>query len=142
MPRALWAASRQTYETSLGGDAGLAQLRAMVADARQAIAQLRAAIDMLGPEAGTATANIERVRDHLAGTDPLAGAARLVAAVRAALDKIDPLITRLDEIGDRIARGEGSLGRLLSDPEFPEDTKELGKIIKRHPWRILERPPK
>jgi hypothetical protein len=32
------------------------------------------------------------------------------------------------------------LGRLVGDPEFSEDPKELGKIIKRHPSWILERP--
>ena len=36
--------------------------------------------------------------------------------------------------------GEGSLGRLMADPEFADDAKDLGKIMKRHPWRILERP--
>ena len=36
-----------------------------------------------------------------------------------------------------LARGEGSLARLANDPEFPEDAKELGRILKRTPWRII-----
>jgi len=138
--RALVAAARQTYETSLGGDAGLGQLRAMVADARQAIAQVRAAIDVLGPRTAAVAANLERVQGHLAGTDPIARAAQTIAAVRAVLDKIDPLVAMLDELGARIASGEGSLGRLMQDPEFPEDAKDLGKILKRQPWKIIARP--
>jgi hypothetical protein len=29
---------------------------------------------------------------------------------------------------------------LMRDPEFPEDAKDLGKILKRQFWKILERP--
>jgi len=138
--RALVAAARQTYETSLGGEAGLVQFRAMVADARQAIAQIRAAIDVLAPRTAATAANLERVRGHLAGSDPIARAEQTIATVRAVLDKIDPLVAKLDEIGARIANGEGSLGRLMADPEFPEDAKDLGKIMKRQPWKIIAHP--
>lgn len=138
--RALVAAARQTYETSLGGEAGVMQFRAMVADARQAIAQVRAAIDVQGPKTAAIAANLERVRGHLAGSDPLAGAEQLIATIRAVLAKIDPLVAKLDELGERIANGEGSLGRLMQDPEFPEDAKDLGKIMKRQPWKIIAHP--
>jgi hypothetical protein len=60
--------------------------------------------------------------------------------VRGALDKVDPLLAMVREIIGRLERGEGSLGRLSRDPEFPEDTKELGKILKRQPWKILGKP--
>ncbi|HEY6173857.1 MAG TPA: hypothetical protein VIX73_05400, partial [Kofleriaceae bacterium] len=113
---------------------------ATAAAARQTVAEIRGALDVLGPELAATTANLVRIRGHLATGDPLARAEQVLAAARTALDQIDPLIATMREIGDRIARGEGSLGRLISDPEFPEDTKELGKIIKRHPWRVLERP--
>ena len=41
---------------------------------------------------------------------------------------------------DIIARGEGTIGRIQHDPEFPEDAKELGKILKRTPWRVIGHP--
>jgi len=63
-----------------------------------------------------------------------------IVAIRAVLDKVDPLLANAAELADRIARGEGSIGRLLQDPEFPEDTKDLGKIMKRQPWKIIARP--
>jgi hypothetical protein len=50
------------------------------------------------------------------------------------------LLAKVAEINARIARGEGSLGKLMKDPEFPEDAKALGKIMKRQPWRIIQRP--
>jgi ABC-type transporter Mla subunit MlaD len=138
--RELVAAARQTYETQLGGAAGLDQLRAMVADARQKIAETRAAIDVLGPSAAAIAANLARVRGHLATSDPITRIEQTIVAIRAVLDKVDPLLANAAELADRIARGEGSIGRLLQDPEFPEDTKDLGKIMKRQPWKIIARP--
>ena len=138
--RELLATARQTYETSLGGEPGVARFRAMVADARQTIAQARAAIDVLEPAAAAIAANLERVRGHLAQRDPIARAAQTITTIRAALDKVDPLLATLGELGDRIAHGEGSIGRLIQDPEFPEDAKDLGKIMKRQPWKIIARP--
>lgn len=137
--RAMIAAAGTTY-TALGGASGLAQLRAMASEARQTLAELRAAIELLAPHATAIAANVTRVRGHLAASEPIARAAQALATIRAAFDQLDPLIDRLDELGQRLAAGEGSLGRLMSDPEFPEDAKDLGKIMKRHPWRILARP--
>ena len=138
--RALAAAARRTYDTSLGGAPGLAQLSAAVAEARATVGAVRAAIDALAPQTAAVAANLARVRGHLAAGDPVARAEQAIAAARAALDKLEPLLANLDELGDRLARGEGSLGRLMRDPEFPEDAKDLGKIMKHHPWKILERP--
>jgi len=140
--RGLVTAATRTYDTSLGGAPGIARLAATVQDARQMIADLRGALDLLGPEAAAAFSHLARIRGHLAADDPVARVEQTLATARAALDKIDPLLATARDLADRLARGEGSIGRLLSDPEFPEDTKELGKIIKRHPWKILERPPR
>lgn len=134
--RALGGAARQTYQTSLGGDAELAQLRATIGDARREVARLRAALDRLAPRGDAVVAAIARIRGHVAALR----AERAIDAMRAALAMVDPLLGRLEELGARIASGEGSLGRLMADPEFADDAKDLGKIMKRHPWRILERP--
>jgi ABC-type transporter Mla subunit MlaD len=139
--RGLIASATRTYGTSLGGAPGLARLLATVHDARQAIAELRGTLDQLGPEAATVAAQLAQIRGHLAAHDPMARAEQTLATLRAALDKIDPLLATAADLADRLARGEGSIGRLLGDPEFPEDTKELGKYLKRHPWKILEHPP-
>jgi phospholipid/cholesterol/gamma-HCH transport system substrate-binding protein len=138
--RDLVAAATRTRDAALGGQPGIAHLVATAAAARETVAEIRAALEVLGPELAAATTELARIRGRVAAGDPLGRAEQIVAELRTALDKIDPLLATAREIGDRIARGEGSLGRLISDPEFPEDTKELGKIIKRHPWRVLERP--
>ncbi|HEY0476911.1 MAG TPA: MlaD family protein [Kofleriaceae bacterium] len=139
--RGLVAAGTRTYETALGGGPGVAQLVATVRDARDAIAEIRAALDVLEPPARAAVADLARIRGQLAAGDPVERARQVIATLRGALDKLDPLLATLADLGDRIARGEGSVGRLLRDPEFPEDTKELGRYLKRHPWKLLERPP-
>jgi len=138
--RAASAAARETYAGSLGGEPGLAHLRATVGDARAMIGELRAMLDLLRPDAAAVAANTARIRGHLAASDPLGRADQTLTAIRAALDKIDPVLATMAELGDRIARGEGSLGRLMSDPEFSDDAKDLGKIMKRQPWRIIARP--
>lgn len=138
--RALVTAARATYAGPLGGAPGVAALRAMLAEARATTAQLRAALAVLAPRLDTLVADAIRIRGHLAASDPIARTAQAIATIRAALDQLDPLVARLAELSARLAAGEGSLGRLMTDPEFPEDAKDLGKIIKRHPWRVLEKP--
>jgi hypothetical protein len=112
----------------------------MLQAARATVAEIRAAVDVLGPRARTIAADIARVRGGLSSADPVVRAEQILAAVRAQLDKLDPLLATAGELADRLARGEGSLGRLMTDPEFSDDAKDLGKVIKRHPWRVLERP--
>ncbi len=138
--RALITEARTTYDTALGGTPGVAQLGAMASHARQTLGELRGIVDQLAPRAEAIAADVRRVQGHVAATAPIARAQQALATLRAALDQLDPLVARLEDLGQRLAAGEGSLGRLMTDPEFPEDAKDLGKILKRRPWRILERP--
>jgi ABC-type transporter Mla subunit MlaD len=140
--RGLVAAATRTRDTALGGEPGIARLVATVREGQRAIAQARAALDVLGPELRALMANLTGIRDHVSASDPLGRTEHAIDALRAALDKIDPLLAAARDLGERIARGEGTIGRLTSDPEFPEDTKALGKYLKRHPWKLLEKPPK
>jgi len=139
--RGLVGAAQATYAGSLGGDPGVAQIRGMIHDARAAIDEIGAAVAVLGPRVDAIAANLGRVRGHLAATGPIARAQQVIAAVRATLDKLAPVLATIDELGERFANGEGSIARLLNDPEFPEDTKELSKIMKRQPWKVIVRPP-
>lgn len=139
--RSLVTAATRTYGTALGGAPGVAHLIATAGAARATLAEVRAAIDLLGPRLTATTAELARVRGHLAADDPVACAEQSLATLRRALDQIDPLLATAGELAQRITNGEGSLGRLLGDPEFPEDAKELGKIMKRQPWKIVQKPP-
>jgi ABC-type transporter Mla subunit MlaD len=139
--RSLVAAATRTYDTALGGAPGLAHLIATAGAARDSVAEVRAAIDLVGPRLAELAAGLTRVHGHLVAGDPVGRADQILATLRRALDQIDPLLATAGELARRIARGEGSVGRLLTDPEFPEDTKELGKIMKRQPWKIVQKPP-
>ncbi|MGE0402296.1 MAG: MlaD family protein [Kofleriaceae bacterium] len=136
----LVALAQKTYEQSLGGATGVAAFQATVANARALIGRLRATIDQLAPIAARLESDVVRVRDHVVAHDPPARVTEVLAKVRAALDKVDPLLATVEDISARFARHEGSIGRLMYDPEFPEDAKELGKILKRRPWKVIAKP--
>lgn len=136
----LLALAKKTYDESLGGEAGIAAFQATMADARALVARLRDVIDRLAPVAARLEANATRVRDHVVTHDPAGRASEVLAKMRAAIDKVDPLLATASDLAARFARHEGTIGRLMHDPEFPEDAKELGKILKRRPWRVIAKP--
>ncbi len=138
--RGLIDEAKRTYNEGLGGPSGVAELGATMTAARATLTHLRATLDLLSPKVAALGGQIDRVRTHVADHDPAAKVADTIAKVRAAIDRVDPLLATVAEIQDRLAKGEGSLGRLANDPEFPEDAKELGKIMKRQPWKIIARP--
>jgi hypothetical protein len=85
-------------------------------------------LDRVQQQAGAAAPDaIARLRTVLEDAD------RMMA-------KVDHLLAGTQELLAVIDRGEGSLMKLSRDPEFPEDAKALGKILKRSPWRIIGHP--
>lgn len=139
--RGLVFEAERTYAVGLGGESGLSHVRATVAAARSTLAQARGAIDRLQPLAAKLGGEVARIAGTVAAqASPVAKVDAILAQAKVAIDKIDPLLAKVDELSARIARGEGSMGRLMKDPEFPEDAKELGKVMKRHPWRIIAKP--
>ena len=138
---ALVAEGRQTY-AALGGDAGVDRIGqvkdragSVFAQGRAAIAQLRASADLLG-----ASVDVLKARVNTRGATAIERVELAIDRVKAAIDKIDPLLAQAELLQQQIARGEGSLLKLMNDPEFPEDAKELGKILKRQPWKLIDRP--
>lgn len=140
--RELVVIAKQTYAQSLGGPQGLAAVDATLADARVLVRQLRVVIDQLAPLAARLEGDVLRIRDHVAARDPAGRASDVLARIRVAIDKVDPLLATAQDLAARFARHEGTIGRLMHDPEFPEDAKELGKILKRRPWRVIVKPDK
>jgi phospholipid/cholesterol/gamma-HCH transport system substrate-binding protein len=47
------------------------------------------------------------------------------------------LTQSLNEIVDRLKRGEGTLGKLLYEEELYNNFRDLSRDIKRHPWKLL-----
>jgi len=136
----LFALATTIRERSLGGQVGLDRFAAMITRARATLAQARATIDLLAPRTSQLGDEVTRIGGQLAAQDAAGQVTAVLARVRLAIDKLDPLLAKVEDITSRIARGEGSLGRLANDPEFPEDAKELGKILKRRPWRVIAKP--
>jgi phospholipid/cholesterol/gamma-HCH transport system substrate-binding protein len=59
----------------------------------------------------------------------------------ARLDKItvkaDKSLTAVNLMVERLRRGEGTVGQLMTDEEIYDDLKELIRDIKRHPWKLI-----
>lgn len=140
----LMAEARELRDVGLGGDAGRAKVTDVIGQSRATLARARLVLDELGTKMRALSASGRALRARLGEKGPAAIAAieLAIARIRAAVDKLDPLLAKVDELNARIARGEGSLGKLMKDPEFPEDAKALGKILKRKPWKVMQRPDK
>lgn len=110
------------------------------ARARRLAQTAEEATGALAEELEHVLATQEAVRSQLAARTPAAKLATALAAARGLAPKLERLQRGAVALWSRWQRREGTLGRLLADPEFPEDAKELGKILKRQPWRLLGRP--
>ncbi|MCW5808015.1 MAG: MCE family protein [Deltaproteobacteria bacterium] len=127
---------------ALGGDAASAKLDGVIAQARSTAAQAALVFESLRLRAHTLAEAADALGDRigLRGRIALRTVELAIDRMRAAAAKVEPMLAVVAQITDRLERGEGSLGRLMKDPEFPEDAKELGKIMKREPWKIFGRP--
>jgi ABC-type transporter Mla subunit MlaD len=52
------------------------------------------------------------------------------------------IVAKLRELSAMIDRGEGNIGALANDPEFSDDAKKLGKLLKSKPWLLIGHPQK
>ncbi len=97
------------------GNQALAELRARVAELQQNLTTI---------ESKLPAAALTRARQSLAGLDEQ-------------LTRLQRIAATAKELAAMVEAGEGTVGALLHDPEFSDDTKALGKYIKRHPWTLL-----
>lgn len=135
----LVAEAAAVRERGLDGDAGLARMADVLAQAARTLALTERMLGTLSGEADALAANAAAARATIAARSPqlVVDLDQTIARVQAARAALGPLLAKVVELRGRFQRGEGSLGRLMTDPEFPEDAKALGKILKRHPWRAL-----
>jgi ABC-type transporter Mla subunit MlaD len=131
-------------DRGLGGDTGLAHLGEVLDRTRAVVASARASLGKLDASASGMRVAIESLRTRL-GTKGAAAVDAVELAidrVKADIAKVDPLLAQFDALNQALARGDGTIMKLMHDPEFPEEAKELGKIMKRQPWKIIDRPSK
>jgi ABC-type transporter Mla subunit MlaD len=140
---ALIAEARKSYD-AIGGDAGVDRIGKVMDEGGSTVAQARTTIARLRESADVLGASLESLRGRLGtkGSEAIAHVEQAIDRVKAAIDKVDPLLAQVEDLRASLERGDGSLMKLMHDPEFPEDAKELGKILKRQPWKILDRPSK
>ncbi|HTE56593.1 MAG TPA: MlaD family protein [Kofleriaceae bacterium] len=117
-----------------GGDAvhALGQASALVGRIRAELGATGAALDLL-------LADVARIRARLPA-DLRQRIERSGAAARAAVTRLEAVVATAQELIARVQGGQGTVGALLNDPEFLDDAKQLGRILKREPWRVLGHP--
>lgn len=101
----------------------------------------RAELGLVGADLDRLRADLDRVR----GSIPPGLAERLdraIAGARLSLAKIERIVATGQELAQRVERGQGTIGGLMNDPEFIDDAKQLGRILKREPWRVIGHPRK
>jgi ABC-type transporter Mla subunit MlaD len=138
----LWKESRELTATLESAGATPGELRALAARAGATLDHARAAVAKVRAAADELMKDLDRVKNQAGKAAPEA-----IARLRASLEEADRLMAKIDHLlaGTRellavIERGEGSAIKLSRDPEFPEDAKALGKMLKRSPWRIIGHP--
>ena len=120
-----------------------ARISGLAARAGALGARLSAELAAIETDLDASIANVERIR----GAVPVGSLIRLRLAIdqaRGLGDRVTAISNKVAAIADGIKRGEGTVGALLNDPEFINEAKKLGKILKRQPWRLLgtDRPDK
>ena len=130
----------EQLRSQTGGATTVAKTQQVLKQAGQVFAQLRTSADTLDAKLAVLRGP-ELTRLHAGAQRMTAQVQAAIASVRALTDQVVPVLANIEGAVNMVARGEGSLMRLMTDPEFPEDTKELGKILKRTPWRIVGHPP-
>lgn len=138
--RALAAEAELAWRDVVGGRPAVARLQAVAGRARATWRGASASAAELFSLIEALRADLARVSAQLTAAAPSAKLAALLAQLDVLGAKLAAVEGSARVIAERWQRREGTLGRLLTDPEFPEDAKELGKILKRQPWRIFGHP--
>lgn len=122
-------------------DVGPAEVMAVVDAARALMARSQKELGLVGGALDALLADIDRIRARLPG--PLvAKLETAVADARVSIAKLERTVAQAQELADRVRLGHGSIGALMNDPEFIDDAKKLGRILKRQPWRVIGHPRK
>jgi phospholipid/cholesterol/gamma-HCH transport system substrate-binding protein len=137
-----FAQARTAWASIAQAGADPAHVVALADSVAQTTAVARRTLALVRGRASQLADDLARISSH--GGEASAGLARLQQALAdfdATSAKLDHMLATAQAMAEAFARGEGSLAKLSSDPEFPEDAKELGRILKNQPWRIIGHPP-
>lgn len=136
------AAASDELRAALGSAAGVAPAGEVADRAGAVIAQARTALQAIDRGADQLGASLADLRTRIDGSGQGVAAEIQVVIDRIHADatKLDGMLATVDAIRQSYARGEGSLWKLGNDSEFANEAKELGRMLIRHPWRVLAHP--
>lgn len=81
---------------------------------------------------GTLGQKVLKDRDSIVGHDPVA-----MEEITENLKKLSDSVTVIVE---RLRKGEGTIGKLLTEDKIYQDLEAFVEDIKKHPWKLLSRP--
>ncbi len=113
-------------------DGVLVRARRTVDRASTEIAKLRSAIDEV-------FVDLERASDSVP-PDLMARFRRVKNELDSNFQKFERALASGQDLLATIQRAEGTIGALIHDPEFSDDARNLGKILKRQPWKVFGHP--
>jgi ABC-type transporter Mla subunit MlaD len=115
--------------------------------ARRSIRRIRRNQALLSEGIATVTATVSPLPPEVERAQTLLLTTQVVARLEQAAKELENNLKRAQSIGKATAelaasvrRGEGTVGALINDPEFSDDAKKLGKILKRKPWELFDHP--
>jgi len=77
---------------------------------------------------------------HIVPPDLRAKLTRVQMRLEHNLETLDGAIARARDLVATIERAEGAIGAIMNDPEFSDDARDLGKLMKREPWKVFGHP--
>ncbi|MCP4675977.1 MAG: MCE family protein [Deltaproteobacteria bacterium] len=108
----------------------------MISNLESLSGKLNREIDPMLKEIRGALAEVERLTETIGPEEQ--------KRIREAIARLDDIMTRTDKmvitvttLVEKMRRGEGTVGQLLTDEEIYDDIKELIRDIKKHPWKII-----
>jgi ABC-type transporter Mla subunit MlaD len=133
----------QELSQTTGGAATMQRTQALMASANLVVAHLQTELSNIDQQlkALQGNANSGLVKLDAAASKLVARAREVIAEVKSVMDRVGPAMANAEQLAQMLARGEGTIMRLMTDPEFPEDSRDLGKILKRTPWRVVGHAP-
>lgn len=110
------------------------------AQTRLTLARTRGLIDELSGRAREVRATLARIGAQVPD-DLVDRLGATLDTVRSALERTERTVATLGELLAMVERGQGTVGALLQDPELFDEVKELGRMLKNQPWRVVAPPP-
>ena len=90
---------------------------------------------------------LEQMKELFTGLQAIVGSEEAQAEIRGIISNseeatanLTSVLANADVILGKMARGEGTIGKLLVEEEVYNDVKATVKDVKTHPWKLLFRP--